>query len=224
MRRRSAIVKKVFSISLIFNALMTISYGIIVLANFYQQNQKWQPFFPYLINSNLIWVAIAVAVINIFPSVALGRSLQTGRFLFHHYIYGLIVLFCAVIYVILFSPLSIFSLFFMFDTSVVVNIGRFFILAGLCLVLDDLPDVSKHVESALNRLKLKAAQSGRFLSAFHFFCGVVSMYIFAAIAIGIFYNAQWVTLANLIFACTMFITGVTSLIFVRRQVWQKIKP
>jgi hypothetical protein len=120
------------------------------------------------LSGNLFWIAIIAAVLNLFPSAALGRSLHTGRFLFHHYFYGFIVLLCAAVYVVLFSPVSLINLFFVFEEGVAVNIGRFFILCGVTLVLDDLPDFSKHVESTLNSLKIKVGQSGRFVSVVHF--------------------------------------------------------
>jgi hypothetical protein len=224
MRQSWVIAKKLFSLSLIFNALLTICFATSVLANLYGYAHSLQPFAPYLITGNLFWVAIVAAVINIFPSAALGRSLHTGRVLFHHYFYGFIVLLCAVGYVVLFLPVSLFNLFFVFDTSIAVNVGKFFILCGITLVLDDLPDVSKPIESALNHLKLTVGKRGRLVSMIHFFCGAVSLYIFAAVALAMYYNPQWVTLANSLCAGTLFITAVTSFIFVRRQVWQKIKP
>ncbi len=224
MRQSWVIAKKFFSISLVFNALLTITFATTVLANYYWILHNYQPFSPYLFSGNLFWVAIAAAVINIFPSAALGRSLHTGRILFHHYLYGFIVLLCAVVYVVLFSDASLLTLFFVFNEDITVNIGRFFILGGLALVLDDLPDVSKRVESALNHIKSRVGQNGRLLSVVHFFCGAVSMYIFAAVVVWMYFNPLWVTLANSICAGTIFITGVTSFIFVRRQVWQKIKP
>jgi hypothetical protein len=175
-----------------------------------------------LINANLFWIAIVAAIINIFPSASLGRSLHTGRFLFHHYLYGFIVLACALAYVILFSPVGLFDLFFIFDQRVEVNIGRFFILGGLALVLDDLPDVSTRVESALNRLKFKVGEINKVVSILHIVCGTVSLYIFAAIVFAMAISPQDVTLSNILATGTIFITGVTSFIFVKRGIWKKI--
>ena len=104
MGRFVVLVKKIFSISLVFNALLTIACVLSILGGFYFFYPNWQPFYPYLINGNLLWIAIAAAVFNIFPSALLGRSLKTGRFLFHHYFYGLIVLALAVVYVVVFTP------------------------------------------------------------------------------------------------------------------------
>ena len=222
MGRVWVICKKVFSVSLVFNALLTICFTVNILSNHYWFFQNWQPYEPYLVSANLLWLVIAAGVINIFPSASLGRSLHTGRFLFHHYLYGFIVLASALVYVALYSPIPLTRLFFVFDESIAANVGRFFILGGLALVLDDLTDVSSHLESWLNRLKAKVGQWARLVTVLQLVCGAGSFYSFAAVTVWVYYHPEWLTIANGLFAGTLFITGVTSLIFVRRQVWHKI--
>jgi hypothetical protein len=177
---------------------------------------------PYLISGNLFWVAITAAIINIFPSAGLGRSLHTGRFLFHHYFYGFIVLVCAVVYIAFITPISLLTIFLVNDTSVQVNVGRFFILGGLTLVLDDLPDVHTKLDSGLNWLKNKVGQGARFVSAVQLVAGTVSLYISASVTLSVYATPEYVTVANLLLIGTLFITSITSFIFVRRRVWQKI--
>jgi hypothetical protein len=216
------ITKKIFSVSLVFNALLTIGCTVGILGGFYWYYHDWHPFAPYLISGNLLWVAIAAAVINIFPSAGLGRSLHTGRFLFHHYFYGILVLVFSAIYIAFFTPVTLLTIFLVNDTSVQVNIGRFFLLGGLTLLLDDLPDVSERLESSLNWLKSKIGQGGQVMSVAHAVCGVVSFYLFTGIAFSVYNTPQFVTVANVMLIGTLFITSVTSLIFVRRRVWLKI--
>jgi len=223
MSRAWILLKKTFSLSLVFNALLTVACAVSILGGFYWFYQNWQPFFPYLINGNLFWIVIAAAVLNIFPSALLGRALKTGRFLFHHYFYGFLVLFAAIIYVITLTSASLLTIFLVDNTSVTVNIGRFFILGGFTLVLDDLPDVHKTVDSALNRLKLKAKNGGKIISLAQLLTGAVSFYVFLAVFLGMAQNPQWVTLANLILIGSIFITCVTSFLFAKRSVWQKLK-
>jgi hypothetical protein len=222
MRRLWVIVKKIFSVSLVFNALLTIGCISGILAGFYCYYYDWHPFSPYLISGNLFWFAIAAAIINIFPSAGIGRSLHTGRFLFHHYFYGFMVLVCAVVYIVFFIPNSLLTIFLVNDTSVQVNFGRFFILGGLTLVLDDLPDVHTKLDSGLNWLKCKVGQGGRFVSAVHLVVGVVSLYVSTAVTLSVYSTPEYVTVANLLLIGTLFITSITSFIFVRRHVWQKI--
>lgn len=214
--------KKIFSVSLVFNALLTIGCTVGILAGYYWYYQGWQPFSPFLFSGELFWVTIAAAIINIFPSAGIGRALHTGRFLFHHYLYGLLVIICAAFYVVFFTPVSLFTLFLVNNTSIAVNIGRFFVLGGFALLLDDLPDVHTRVESVLNWFKAKVLQAGKFVSAVQLVCGAVSLYIFVAVTVGMYYTPQWVTLANFILIGTLFITGITSFIFVKRRVWLRI--
>ena len=110
--RAWVIAKKMFSVSLVFNALLTIACCMSILGGFYWFNLGWKPFAPYLIDGNIFWFAIAAAVINIYPSAMVGRKLHTGRFLFHHYLYGLIVIACAVLYIFFFTPESLLTIFF----------------------------------------------------------------------------------------------------------------
>jgi len=222
MRRCWVICKKIFSVSLVFNALLTIGCISGILAGFYWYYHDWRPFFPYLISGNLFWVTIAVAIINIFPSAGLGRSLHTGRFLFHHYFYGFMVLVCAVVFIVFITPISLLTIFLVNDTSVQVNVGRFFILGGLTLVLDDLPDVHTKLGSGLNWLKCKVGQGARFVSAVQLVAGAISLYVSASVTLSVYMTPEYVTVANLLLIGTLFITSIASFIFVRRNVWQKI--
>jgi hypothetical protein len=217
------ICKKIFSVTLVFNALVSIGCSAGILSGYYWRYQNWQPFAPYLVSASFFWVLIIAAVINIFPSAGLGRSLHTGRVLFHHYFYGFLVLVFSSIYIVLFTPVSLPAIFFVNNTSVQVNVGRVFLLGGLALVLDDLPDVHGKVESSLNWLKAKAGQSGKLISALHIVTGMLTFYVFVAIALAMLRDSSYVTLANSIVLGSALITSVTSFIFVKRSVWLKIK-
>jgi hypothetical protein len=220
MSRAWIICKKIFSITLVFNALLTIAWSVGIIAGFYLFYPGWQPFSPYLLNGNLFWVVIAAAALNIYPSALVGRKLHTGRFLFHHYFYGLLVLVSAGIYVVLFTSESLVTIFLVNNTSPTVNVGRFFLLGGLALLLDDLPDVSKKIESALNWLKSKVYSGGKIVAATQLVCGAVSLYLLAAVTWAIVTVPEWVTAANIILIISVLITAVTSLIFVKRRAWR----
>ena len=60
------------------------------------------------------------------------------------------------------------------------------------------------------------------MSVVHAVCGVVTFYLFAGIAFSVYSTPQFVTVANVMLIGTLFITSVTSFIFVRRRVWLKI--
>ncbi len=222
MGRAWILCKKIFSLALVFNALLTIVCAAGIIAGFYWFSPDWQPFYPYLYSGVVFWIVIAAAAINIFPSALLGRKLHTGRFLFHHYFYGFIVLICASFYVMTFTPVPLGTIFLINNTSVEVNTGRFFLLGGLTLVLDDLPDVSRRIESGLNWLKTKVLKGPRLLIVAQAITGIVSLYLSAAILYAMMNVPEWITIANFILLFTVLVTGLTSFVFVRRRVWRNI--
>jgi hypothetical protein len=213
---------KLFSLSLVFNCLLTVACAVGILAGYYWIYVDWHPFSPFLLSGALFWFVIAAAVVNVFPCACLGRSLKTGRFLFHHYFYGFLVLFCAVAFVLVFSPVPIFLIFFENDTSALVNVGRFFLLGGLTLVLDDLPDVSKRVEGGLNWLKAKTARVGQVVAFLQLVFGVLSFYLFFAVCLYLVANPVWLTVANVLLAGSVFFTSVCCFVFVKRGFWLRI--
>src|SRR3990172_10155335 len=129
------ILKKTFSLALIFNALITVAAVAGIIFGFYMAYPYWQPYAPWLINGNLFWFVIIAAIVNIFPSAAIGRALHTGRFIFHHYVYGFFVLLSSSAFVAIFTPIPLPSLFLVESNSLAVNVGRIFELAGLTLGL-----------------------------------------------------------------------------------------
>ena len=146
MTKRQAVwvmAKKVFSLTLILNALITITTLGRNPLRLLLSWPWWKPYFPDLISGNIFLIAAIAALINIFPSASIGRALHTGRFLFHHYVYGFFVLFTSAIYVVAFTSVSLVMLFLVNSASLAVNTGRFFVLTGLTLVLDDLQTFQK---------------------------------------------------------------------------------
>ena len=217
------ILKKTFSLALIFNALITLAVVAGILFGFYRAYPYWHPFAPYLLDGNLFWLAMAAAVINIFPSACIGRSLHTGRFLFHHYVYGFLVLLSSSAFVVLFTSVSLISLFLITSSNLAVNVGRFFILAGLTLLLDDLPDVSERIESGLNWAKSKACQMRRVLHVLQLATGLASLYILASVLIVTILNPGRLFYNSFLIG-TLVVTTITSLACVKKKAWLKITP
>ena len=215
------IVKKIFSLALVFNSLITLACVAGILFGFYLAFPYWQPFSPYLVDGNLFWLIIVAALLNIFPSASIGRTLHTGRFLFHHYVYGFFVLLSSSVFVVVFTSVSLLSLFLVTTSNLAVNVGRFFVLAGLTLLLDDLPDVSKRTESCLNWLKSKAYQGRKVIHALQFLTGLVSFYLFLAITIWTTQNPER-AFSNSFLIVTLLITSLTSFAYVKRKDWLKI--
>lgn len=215
--------KKIFSIVLIFNALLTIVYAVGILSGFYQAFPYWQPFSPFLLNGNIFWLIIVGALINIFPSARIGRALHTGRLWFHHYVYGFFAMVVSAVYVTFFTSVSLSNLFLVDTTSVPVNAGRCVLLGGLTLFLDDLPDVHTRIDSACNWLKFKAYQGRKLIYAVHLIIGIITFYLFLAVLFWTIQNT-FVTLANTILLGTTLVTSVTHFAFIRRKTWLKLTP
>ena len=215
------ILKKIYSIALILNALITVASVAGILSGFYISYPYWRPYAPFLIDGNLFWIAIAAGVINIFPSAAIGRALHTGRFLFHHYVYGFFVLLSTSACVTAFTSISLPSLFFVESYNVGVNAGRVFFLAGLALFLDDLPDVSKRVESGLNRIKKKAYRIRKSLHILQFVTGVFALYCCLSILLSTIVDNSH-ALPNSFVIGSLLITSITSFVCLKRKAWLKI--
>jgi hypothetical protein len=222
MSRVWIICKKIFSLTLVFNALLTIACTVSILSSVYWIYPGWKPFSPYLVDGNVFWVVIVAAALNVFPSALLGRKLHTGRFLFHHYVYGFLVLAVGAIYVTFFTPVSVGTIFLVNNTAASVNAGRFLLLGGLTLLLDDLPDVSKHVETALNHIKAGAFRIRKLIMAAQIGTGIVALYLFVAVCAAMIQVPEWVTVANFILILTTLITTLSSFIFVKRKAWNNI--
>jgi hypothetical protein len=213
--------EKIFSLTLILNSLVTLACVAQVMFYYLRAFPYWQPYAPYLVNGSVLFLVITAAVVNIFPCASIGRSLHTGRLWFHHYVYGLLTLFCTFAAIATFSSVSL-DFFLAYNSSLAVNAGRFFVLAGFTLFLDDLPDVSKTVESALNRLKLKVYRQRRILHWLQLLAGLATFYVSVAVAL-------WTTMVYPALAFqasfvveTFLVTSLTSLVCVTRGAWLKM--
>ncbi|MCW4018231.1 MAG: hypothetical protein NWF00_06090 [Candidatus Bathyarchaeota archaeon] len=214
--------RKIFSIFLIFNALLTISCAVGILSGFYAAYPYWQPFAPYILDGNLFWLLIVASIVNIFPAACVGK-VHTGRLWFHHYVYGFFVMVLSAVWIILFTSVSLLSMFFINTTSISVNIGRFFMIGGLSLVLDDLPDVHKVTFRGLQWLKGKACQARRMLHAAQLVLGSVALYFVVGLSLFLVDNPQWITPANIILIETLVVTAITSFGSAMGKIWLNLQ-
>ena len=214
------LIKKTFSLTLMLNSFITLATIAGILYGFYFH--AWRAYSPYLINGNLFLLAAIAAIVNIFPSASIGRCLHTGRLWFHHYVYGFFVLFLAAIFIVTFTSIPLDKLFIVNSANVAVNAGRFFFLTGLTLFLDDLPDVSKHIESTLNKVKTKAYQIRKIIHVTQLVSGLVTFYVFSTIALSSIDHHAF-TISNFLTMGTLLVTSITAILFVKRKAWLKIR-
>jgi hypothetical protein len=212
--------RKIFSVSLIFNALLTIACTAGLLWGFYVE--LWTLYPPFLANGNLFWFAIAAAVINIFPAASVGK-VHTGRLWFHHYVYGFFVLFLSSAWIVFFTSVSLLTVFFINTNNLAVNAGRFFFLGGLTLVLDDLPDVHSVTFRGVQWLKSKALQARSALYVVQFLLGFAMLYLLITATLSIAVQPEWVTVASFIQMGTFVVTMLTCFASVKRKTWHKLE-
>jgi len=212
--------KKVFSLSLIFNSLLTAVFAFGLLASYYTifPIRGWTPFFPYIFDGQLFWILIPATLLNIFPCVHIGK-VHTGRLWFHHYFYGFLVIIAAIVAAALLLPSGLQSLFIIYTTDAGVNAGRFLIVGGITLVLDDLADVSEKMLSGLRFIKTRAQRNGRTLHHLQLIMGFVALYFLLAISIYLTQNTLQITLANSILLASLAITTITSFANFKRKIW-----
>ncbi|MCL4429632.1 MAG: hypothetical protein M1167_02655, partial [Chloroflexi bacterium] len=126
-------------------------------------------------------------------------------------------------FVTVFTPIPVPSLFFVESNSVAVNAGRVFELAGLTLLLDDLPDVNKRIERGLNWIKSKAYQARKSLHVAQFILGGFALYCGISILLDTIGDSSR-ALPNSFAIISLLLTGITSFACVKRKAWLNINP
>jgi hypothetical protein len=96
-------------------------------------------------------------------------------------------------------------------------------LAGLALLLDDLPDVSERVEASLNWVKTKACQAKKVLHVLQLATGLGTLYLFAAVLVQTIMNPAR-AFYNSFLLGGLLVTTITSLACVKKKAWLKITP
>ena len=212
--------RKIFSLALIFNSLLSIIYAIGLLRGYHVEG--WNIYPPFLISGAFFWALIVASILAIFPVATIGQ-VKTGRLWFHHYVYGFFVSAASTLSLITFTSIPLLNVFTTSTTNTTVNIGRFFFLGGLTLFLDDLPDVSKRLRRGLCYLRLQVYRGRKIIHGVQFLMSFLSLYLFLAIGAYMSQTPSDVTPANLILVGTTLITCLTSFWIVKCKTWLQLK-
>ena len=210
--------KKIFSLTLTFNSLLSVVSVLGVLEGFYSARYYWKPYPPYLINGSFFWFAVLAAMFNIYFIVRMGR-VKTGRLWFHHYVYGFVLFVLACALLLLFGSISFFGIFVGNGYSFAVNAGRFFVLGGLTLFIDDFADVSKRLTFVLRFVRSKVYRVRGAIRVVQGVLGFMSFYIFLCVSLSTSLLQGSNSMGNLILAVTLLVTSLVSLESVYMKMW-----
>lgn len=214
--------KKVFSVILIFIALLTIACAIEILTDKAWFESNWQPFYNFFLNGATCIAVIARGILNFYPSMNIAKGIHTKRLFFHHYFWGLIVVFIALCYLLVFSPLPILKTFFVYSSDLAVNTGRFLLLVGITLFVDDLPDTSAYVHEALEKLKAKTLKINVVFHWLEILTGIIVLSTVLVSAVFLVNNPQIVSLPTVILHLPMFLSSIISIILFKQKGWLTI--
>jgi len=227
----AAIGRKVLSLTLIFNSIISLISAANMLASFYMNGCGWRPFSPYLIEGSLFWFVILTSLMNIVPAKIVGK-VNIKRILFHHYVYGFLVSSISLLSMVLFAPAYLLVLLtpsLGFQTSGLQTIplyaSFFFVYGGLTLVIDDINDVSLRVRRSLDKLKMRICKSGKMLQTMHLCSSLVSIYIVICSLLWYFENIFWIknspllNIAHIIFMLNLLVTSLWGLKAVKEKLW-----
>jgi len=210
--------KKIFSLALTFNSLLSIFSVLGVLLGFYSAGYHWKPYPPYLIDGSFFWFAVLAAMFNIYFAVRIGR-VKTGRLWFHHYVYGFVLFVLACALLLLFGSISFFGIFVGNGYSFAVNAGRFFVLGGLTLFIDDFADVSKRMTFVLRLVRSKVYRVRGAIRVIQAVLGFMSFYIFLCVSFSTSLLQGSNLIGNFVLAGTLLVTSLTSLESVYVKIW-----
>ena len=211
--------KKICSLALTFNSLLSIVSVLGVLEGFYSARYHWKPYPPYLIDGSFLWFAVLAAMCNIYFAVRIGR-VKTGRLWFHHYVYGFVLFVLACSLLLLFGSISFFGIFVGNGYSSAVNAGRFFALGALTLFIDDFADVSKRLTFFLRLVRSKIYRVRGAIRVVQCALGLISFYIFLCVSLSTSLLQGSNQMGNFVLAGTLLVTSLTSLESSYKKIWQ----
>jgi hypothetical protein len=192
--------KKTLSLALIFNSLLSIFYAIGLLSGIYANN--WNVFQPYFMKGNFFWLLIAASILNIFVAMKISQNKKSYNFLF-----GLIITGISVASLLIFTNVSIFTIFTASTTDLMINTGRFFLLSGIAISLLEMPSMLKIIGLTPKTTQTKDNLGGKILFCLQLAMIFIIFYMFFAV---IYYIGQYPeanTIANLILSFALLFTG-----------------
>ncbi|RLI33890.1 hypothetical protein DRO56_00625 [Candidatus Bathyarchaeota archaeon] len=207
--------KKILSLAVSFNSLMAAASAGRNLLDFYLCGGGWRPYSPYLLDGNLLWAAVLSSLVNIRSSVKIGK-VRIKRILFHHYVWGFIVLIISSLLLLWhysLSPLQLFTeVYFTGDYRIFVF--AFLIMGGITLILDDLQDI-RPLNGLLTRLSINPKNHVRALRVAKYLFHTLSIYISLSILLWLLDHPWRLDPSWVVYIGSLFINGLLGFVISR---------
>lgn len=164
------ILRKLVSLTLIFNSVASLFSSIGVLCGIYVGASFIFIYSPRSLESLPLFFVAATSILNIAPAKTLGK-VNLRRIIFHHYVYGLLS-------IAAYFALSILHLLLAdtFSLSRYQAYASLFLYLGLTLTIDDLADISPRIAHLLNIIGDRARKAGWLIQRVHLLSSLISAY------------------------------------------------
>ena len=211
--------KKTLSISFIFVSLLLIFYATGILNGIYINN--WQVYEPYLASGNLFWVLIFGSIISILLGINFGQIKIARNIGLLSFTSGILITIISALFLSTTMHLSIFEIFTKSTTDLTINLGRFFLLSGVALLLIETPYIFRVTGISPEPLIAKGNFAFKILFGLQFILGIFFLYMFLAVGLSISLNPVSNTLANSVLCYALLIEGVISVAATFFKAWLK---
>jgi hypothetical protein len=165
-RTLSAIGRKALGLILISNSIASLISALSILWGSYLNVPTRE---TYFVNQLLFSFLALTSILNLAPAKALGK-IEIRRFLFHHYVYGFILI------LLYFASATLFSIM-----QIWVWEGQTYMVLlfywGAALIIDDIHDVSPRIAFLLDAAARRARRLGGLILIIHAVSSMVSVYV-----------------------------------------------
>lgn len=171
----------------------------------------------YFINKLLFVFVALTSILNLAPAKTLGK-IEIRRFLFHHYVYGFMLIF---LYFTSAMLLSIMQLWVWEGQTYIV----LFFYWGAALVIDDIYDISPRIAVLLDAVARRVHRLGSLILIVHAISSLFSVYVAFRVLVWHLENTFLLGVNSFLsFACiflmtNLFITAFYGLKIVKSRVW-----
>ena len=208
---------RTLSLALIFNSLVCFFFVTGLINGIYTAN--WKVYQPYLLSGGFFWAIIIGSLLTILLALNISQKTYSSRSPYGM-IFGATIFAVSLISLSIFTPLSITGIFTSNTTDIAINMGRFFLLSGIAMILVQFPtQLKKHGFNIKSEFFAENSFARKALYWLQLGIGVISMYIFIAVVLYMTTYQKTDIAANYILSCVVLIIGITSFAATAQKSW-----